>query len=82
MTASHSVDRDGLREILGYGGLATRIVNLLGTADMGTPSHLRKATYSDLLDIPGFGNESLGHVIASLKYHDAVTARSKHEEGP
>lgn len=65
---SGSTDRPGLHEILGYGAAATRIINLLVTAGLGTPSWLREATYSDLLDIPHFGEKLLDHVIACLDY--------------
>jgi DNA-directed RNA polymerase alpha subunit len=73
---SHPVDRAGLHEILGYSGLATRIVNLLVRHGISTPSDLRAATYSDLLDFPGLGQMSLDHITTSLEYSNRA-----HKEG-
>lgn len=73
---ANSVDRAGLHGILGYGGFATCIVNRLIRHGIRTPSDLREATYSDLLDLPGIGQESLDHITASLEYVD----RTRKEE--
>jgi DNA-directed RNA polymerase alpha subunit len=72
----HSIDRAGLHEILGYGALATRIVNCLIRYGIGTPSRLKAATYGDLLDIPGFGQGCLDHVVSSLERSNRA-----HKEG-
>lgn len=76
---SEEVDRDGLYEILGYGGSATRLVGLLVGAGIGTPSKLKRATYGDLLDIPGLGEGLLSYVIESLEYH--ARTEQAHKEG-
>lgn len=74
------VDRGGLREILGYGAVATRIINLPVTAGISTPVRLREATYGDLVDIPGFGQRYLNHVVTSMAYYDSQTARNAGKE--
>lgn len=74
------IDREGLREILGYGAVATRIINLLVTAGISTPVRLREATYGDLVDIPGFGQRHLDHVMISMTYYDSQIARNAGKE--
>lgn len=72
-----SVAREGLHDILGYGPLATRAINILMDHGIATSAESSRTTHIELVELPGIGQRILGHVVTSQDCCDRITKEER-----